>query len=80
MLIKTNLAFLLAIDCIEAIGQSHCVIMSIGHLINACCTHRHSFGTQGNCRITSFYGSCTYPYFSVGMDLSVLPVILQQYH
>ena len=62
-LLKINHAFPLVQDCIEQLGRSKYDYMT----------------SQKYCGITLYYGSPTYHYLHMGMDMSVSPQIWQQF-
>ena len=59
-LVNINASFPPERDCIYAIGQSHCKVISIADL-------RYTYHTL------KFYGSSTYSYLRSGMGLSMSP-------
>ena len=80
-LLKINHTFPLVQDCIEQLGQSKCKCnyMSTIDLRNAFHTLRLAKTSQKYCGITPYYGSPTYHYLHMGMEMSISPQIWQQF-
>ena len=78
-LLKISHAFPLVQDCIEQLGRSKCDYMSTIDLRDAFHTLRLATTSQKYCGITPCYGSPTYHYLCMGMDMSLSPQIWQQF-
>ena len=74
-----NHALPLIRDCIQKIGQCHCEIMSVADLKDAYHTLRCALDLQKYCGITPFYISPVHFYLRLGIGLSVLHAICQQF-
>ena len=74
-LFHINHTFPLVWDCIEAIGKSECEVMSVLDLRDTYHTLRLTNKSQKFCGITPYYGSPTYFYLRLGMEISVSPAI-----
>ena len=72
-LVKINHAFPLVRDCIEQLGRKKCHYLSTIDLRDAFHTLRLALSLQKYCGITPYYGSPTYHYLRMGMDMSVSP-------
>ena len=66
-------------DAIKILGSSGCEVLSLTDLRDAYHTLRLSKRSQKFCGITPYYGSDSYLYQRLGMGLSVLPVIWQNF-
>ena len=78
-LVKINHAFPLVRDCIEQLGRKKCHYLSMIDLRDVFHTLRLALSLQKYCGITPYYGSPTYHYLCMGMDMSVSPQIWQQF-
>ena len=78
-LVKINHAFPLVRDCIEQLGRKKCHYLSTIDLRDAFHTLRLVLSSQKYCSITPYYGSLTYHYLCMGMGMSVIPQIWQQF-
>ena len=78
-LVKINHAFPLVRNCIEQLGRKKCHYLSTIDLRDAFYTLRLALSSQKYCGITPYYGSPTYHYLRMGMDMSVSPHIWQQF-
>ena len=78
-LLKINHAFLLVRNCIEQLGRKCCHYLSTIDLTDAFHTLRLASSSQKYCGITPYYGSPTYHYLCMGMGMSVIPQIWQQF-
>ena len=78
-LVMINHAFLIVMDCLQAICQSHCEIMSAADIRDDCHKLRHATDSQRYCRMTPIYGSPTYFYLMQLMGLSFTPAIWHQF-
>ena len=78
-LVKINHAFPLVRDCTEQLGRKKCHYLSTIDLRDAFHTLRLALSSQKYCSITPYYGSPTYHYLCMGMDMSVSPQIWQQF-
>ena len=66
-------------DYIEQLGRSKCDYMSAIDLQDAFHTPRLAKTSQKYCGITPYYGSPTYHYLRMGMGMSIIPQIWQQF-
>ena len=78
-LVKINHTFPLVRDCIEQLGRKKCHYLSTIDLRDAFHTLRLVLSSQKYCGITPYYGSPTYHYLCMGMDMSVSLQIWQQF-
>ena len=78
-LFKINHAFPLVRDCIEQLGRKKCHYLSMIGLRDTFHMLRLALSSQKYCGITPYYGSPTYHYLCMGMDMSVSPQIWQQF-
>ena len=78
-LVRINHAFPLVRDCLDAIGNSDCDILSVLDLRDAYHTLRLAKESQKYCGITPYYGSPTYYYLRMGMGVSASPGIWMQF-
>ena len=76
---KINHAFPLVRNCIEQLGRKHCHYLNTIDLRDAFHTLRLAASSQKYCGITPDYGSPTYHYLQMGMDMSVSLQIWQQF-
>ena len=76
-LVRPNCSFPLIRDAIQILGASECELISVIDLRDAYHTLRLSTDSQKYCGITPYYGSDTYLYQRLGMDLSVSLAIWQ---
>ena len=79
-LVKINQEFQHARNCIQAVGQSHCEIMSVVDLRDAYHTLRLAPDSQKYCKIINkFYGSPMYFYLRLGMGLKCFTSNIQHF-
>ena len=78
-LLKINHAFPLVRDCIKQLGRSKCDYMSTIDLRDIFHTLRLAKTSQKYCGITPYYGSPTYQYLCMGIDVSVSPQVWQKF-
>ena len=78
-LVKINHAFPLVRDCIEQLGRKKCHYLSTIDLRDAFHTLQLVLSSQKYCGIMPYYGSPTYHYLCMGMGMSVIPQIWQQF-
>ena len=78
-LIKINHAFPLVRDCIEQLGRKKCHYLGTIDLRDAFHTLQLALSSQKYYSITPYYGSPTYHYLCMGMNMSVSPQIWQQF-
>ena len=78
-LVKINHAFPLVRNCIEQLGRKKCHYLSTIDLRDAFHMLRLALSSQMYCGITPYYGSPTYHYLHMGMDMSVSPQIWQKF-
>ena len=78
-LVKINHAFPLVRDYIEQLGRKKCHYLITIDLRDAFHTLQLALSSQKYCGITPYYGSPTYHYLCMGMDMSVSPQIWQQF-
>ena len=78
-LVKINHAFPLVRDCIEQLGRKKFHYLSMIDFRDAFHTLRLALSSQKYCGITPYYGSPTYHYLCMDMDVSVSPQIWQQF-
>ena len=78
-LVKINHAFPLVRDCIEQLGRKKCHYLTMIDLRDAFHMLRLALLSQKYCGITPYYGSPTYHYLCMGMDMSVSPQIWQEF-
>ena len=69
-LVRINHAFALVRNCMQAIGQIHCKVMSIADLKDTHHTCSPTPDSQIYYRIMSFYDSPSYFYLRLGMGLN----------
>ena len=78
-IVKINHAFPLVRDCIEQLGRKKCHYLSMIDLRDAFHILQLALSLQKYCGITPYYGSPAYHYLCMGMDISVIPQIWQQF-
>ena len=76
-LVKLNMTFPLVRECIQAIGASKCEVMSVIDLQDAYHMLRLAPLSQQYTGITPYYGTDTYQYLRMVMELSISPAIWQ---
>ena len=76
---KNNLAYPLVRDTFLVLGNSKCEVLSVLDLKDAFYTLRLSENLRKYCEILPYFGSSSYFYQRMPMELNILPSIWQSY-